>query len=789
MKTNTKIMIVDDAEMNREILMAILGDEYEYVQAENGRQAIHILQQDMNIDLMLLDINMPEMNGFQVLDRMNTFHWINDIPVIMISSEEKKDVIERAYILGAEDYIRRPFDAFIVRRRVQNILNLYANQKRLMQMVADQIYEKEENNNLLIGILSHVVEFRNSESGEHILHIRTATELLLRRLVQKTDEYHLSESDIVMITTASALHDIGKISIPESILNKPGKLTREEFSIIKTHTTIGADIINQMTTKMEKPLLRIAGEICRWHHERWDGHGYPDGLIGEQIPIAAQVVALADVYDALTSKRCYKDAYDHETALDMILAGECGAFNPLLLKCLQEIAPRLRMDAQYDAGDYACRNEAGRLATEIMNKTEIPSSDRSQHMLESMQERMNFFASLKGGIQFDYDSVSRLVNVTNWDEPPQYRYTVKNVADINCFSGLSQRDFHRLKDALDATTPEHRDFSMSIMMPKGNKYEWCDLRVHSLWSDLSPEHYIGAVGQLVRPQEMPADIPILDGLADSDTADGMAVKATVDQLRKIFDIVRLVDPTANAVLELDHNGILRKTDQHCAAFWETGGNCTNCISTRALAQKTMLNKLEFTRTDMYYVVSKYLCINGTPCVMEMLSKMNEGRWIDANGTRFLLDKSRGESRKLFQDPLTATYSRRYFETYLTHMEGMECVEIIDVNQFKQVNDTYGHPAGDVVLRDIAAAIQSCIRSSDILVRYGGDEFLLLFPKMSENDMAEKNKRIKEAVANIVYTEYPTLHLSVSIGGVCGVHPIMEAIRQADKQMYENKRTS
>lgn len=789
MKTKTKIMIVDDAEMNREILMAILGDEYEYVQAENGRQAIHILQQDMNIDLMLLDINMPEMNGFQVLDRMNTFHWINDIPVIMISSEEKKDVIERAYILGAEDYIRRPFDAFIVRRRVQNILNLYANQKRLMQMVADQIYEKEENNNLLIGILSHVVEFRNSESGEHILHIRTATELLLRRLVQKTDEYHLSESDIVMITTASALHDIGKISIPESILNKPGKLTREEFSIIKTHTTIGADIINQMTTKMEKPLLRIAGEICRWHHERWDGHGYPDGLIGEQIPIAAQVVALADVYDALTSKRCYKDAYDHETALDMILAGECGAFNPLLLKCLQEIAPRLRMDAQYDAGDYACRNEAGRLATEIMNKTEIPSSDRSQHMLESMQERMNFFASLKGGIQFDYDSVSRLVNVTNWDEPPQYRYTVKNVADINCFSGLSQRDFHRLKDALDATTPEHREFSMSIMMPKGNEYEWCDLRVHSLWSDLSPEHYIGAVGQLVRPQEMPADIPILDGLADSDTADGMAVKATVDQLRKIFDIVRLVDPTANAVLELDHNGILRKTDQHCAAFWETGGNCTNCISTRALAQKTMLNKLEFTRTDMYYVVSKYLCINGTPCVMEMLSKMNEGRWIDANGTRFLLDKSRGESRKLFQDPLTATYSRRYFETYLTHMEGMECVEIIDVNQFKQVNDTYGHPAGDVVLRDIAAAIQSCIRSSDILVRYGGDEFLLLFPKMSENDMAEKNKRIKEAVADIVFTEYPTLHLSVSIGGVCGVHPIMEAIRQADKRMYENKRTS
>ena len=168
--------------------------------------------------------------------------------------------------------------------------------------------------------------------------------------------------------------------------------------------------------------------------------------------------------------------------------------------------------------------------------------------------------------------------------------------------------------------------------------------------------------------------------------------------------------------------------------------------------------------------------------------MNEGRWIDANGTRFLLDKSRGENRELFSDALTGAYSRRYFETYLMHMEGMECVEIIDVDRFKQVNDTYGHLAGDVVLRDIAAAIQSCIRSTDILIRYGGDEFLLLFPKMSEKHMLEKNEKIKKAVESIVFTEYPDFHVTVSIGGVCGVHPIMEAIHQADKLMYENKRT-
>ena len=361
-----KIMIVDDAEINRQILMAILGDKYEYVQAENGCQAVHMLQHDLTIELILLDINMPEMNGFQMLERMNKFHWIDEIPVIMISSEEKRDIIERAYILGAEDYIRRPFDAFIVRRRVQNILNLYANQKRLKQMVSDQIYEKEENNNLMIGILSHVVEFRNSESGEHIIHIRMITELLLRCLVQKTDQYHLSESDIAIITTASALHDIGKISIPESILNKPGKLTQEEFETMKTHTTIGADIIRQMFMKSEKPLIRSAWEICRWHHERWDGHGYPDGLLGEKIPISAQVVALADVYDALTSKRCYKNAYDHETAMNMIMSGECGAFNPLLLKCLYEISPKLRMVVEGDMGEETYRQEADRLAADVM---------------------------------------------------------------------------------------------------------------------------------------------------------------------------------------------------------------------------------------------------------------------------------------------------------------------------------------------------------------------------------------------------------------------------------------
>ena len=295
------LMIVDDSGLNRMMLMDILGDQYHYIEAADGRQAIRLLEKDLTVDLMLLDIHMPEMDGFQVLEQMDRFRWIKEVPVIMISAEERKEATERAYMLGVTDFIRRPFDAFIVRHRVENTLRLYANQKRLMNLVSAQIYEKEESNDLMIEILSRVVEFRNHESGEHVRNVRTITELLLHKLVQKTDIYHLSEENITMIKTAAALHDIGKITTPEEILNKPGKLTAEEFEIMKDHAAAGARILEDMPYGQDKPLFRYALEICHWHHERWDGHGYPDGLWGEQIPIAAQVVSLADVYDALTN--------------------------------------------------------------------------------------------------------------------------------------------------------------------------------------------------------------------------------------------------------------------------------------------------------------------------------------------------------------------------------------------------------------------------------------------------------------------------------------------------------
>ena len=339
------ILLVDDSEMNRVMLSEILGQEYRILEAKDGQEGMEKLREEAgNIALVLLDINMPVMDGFEVLRTMNTNHTIEDVPVIMISSDDSEEAIRKAYELGASDYVNRPFDAKIVYRRVSNTIKLYAKQRRLVQMGSDQIRAREKNTDVLVGVLSQIVEFRNGESGSHVRHIRIITETLLHRLIELTSRYDLTPEQQDNIPLASALHDIGKIGIDEAILNKPGKLTAEEFAVIKTHSMLGAEMLQKTESFADQPLLQTAYEIACWHHERWDGKGYPDGLKGDDIPISAQLVSMADVYDALTSERCYKKAFPHETAVQMITNGECGAFNPLLLQCLLDVQGELKQE-------------------------------------------------------------------------------------------------------------------------------------------------------------------------------------------------------------------------------------------------------------------------------------------------------------------------------------------------------------------------------------------------------------------------------------------------------------
>ena len=375
-----KILIVDDLEMNREILSSILGDEFDILEAADGKECISVIRKyGRDIALVLLDIVMPEMDGFEVLEFMNKHEWIDDIPVIMISSEDSAASVKKAYEMGVSDYINRPFDVEVVHRRVFNTIKLYAKQRRLIALITNQVYEKEKNNRILIEILSQIVEFRNGESGRHVLNVNIITGILLEQLTQITDKYNISWSDRLIITTAASLHDIGKIGINEKILNKAGRLTPQEIEKIKEHTVIGASILENMELFKDEELVKTAYQICRWHHERYDGRGYPDGLKGEEIPVSAQVVALADVYDALVSRRVYKKSYSHEEAMKMILGGECGAFNPVLLQCLTEAQDKIKESIVIkEENGISCRRN-------VMKKLR-KYEDTKEHLMESITQ-------------------------------------------------------------------------------------------------------------------------------------------------------------------------------------------------------------------------------------------------------------------------------------------------------------------------------------------------------------------------------------------------------------------
>lgn len=375
-----KILIVDDSEMNREILSSILGDEFDILEAADGKECISVIRKyGRDIALVLLDIVMPEMDGFEVLEFMNKHEWIDDIPVIMISSEDSAASVKKAYEMGVSDYINRPFDVEVVHRRVFNTIKLYAKQRRLIALITNQVYEKEKNNRILIEILSQIVEFRNGESGRHVLNVNIITGILLEQLTQITDKYNISWSDRLIITTAASLHDIGKIGINEKILNKAGRLTPQEIEKIKEHTVIGASILENMELFKDEELVKTAYQICRWHHERYDGRGYPDGLKGDEIPVSAQVVALADVYDALVSRRVYKKSYSHEEAMKMILGGECGAFNPVFLQCLTEAQDKIKESIVIkEENGISCRRN-------VMKKLR-KYEDTKEHLMESITQ-------------------------------------------------------------------------------------------------------------------------------------------------------------------------------------------------------------------------------------------------------------------------------------------------------------------------------------------------------------------------------------------------------------------
>lgn len=499
-----KILIVDDSEMNRSLLEDILSDEYEILEAENGMEASLVLyNQSDEIALVLLDVVMPLMDGFEFLAIMNKNGWIRSIPVIMITAETKPSYMERAYDLGVSDYISRPFNAFVVRRRVDNTIMLMAKQQELSNMVVNQIYEKEKDNRLMIEILSNIVEFRNGESGLHVLHIHILTEMLLKALMRRTDRYSYTHKDIQMICNASALHDIGKIAIPRAILNKPGRLTKEEFEVMKTHSMEGAKLLDHISTRENEPLVQTAYQICRWHHERYDGRGYPDGLKGDEIPLPAQIVALADVYDALTSERVYKPAYSHEKAMVMILNGECGTFNPLLLDCLRDSSDLLKREMQ--AASLGQQTERGILESVSMmiEQGEIDVSARTLRLLEKERMKYQFYAELTDEIHFEYMVAPELLTLT----PRGARYLgveelIVNPREYIEASHLFEPgDFEALLNRLHETVVQEPVVEGRYLLHIKGQDRWHRIVARSMWKEGEKPEYTGGIGKIIPEKE------------------------------------------------------------------------------------------------------------------------------------------------------------------------------------------------------------------------------------------------------------------------------------------------
>ena len=787
--TKQKILIADDSEMNRELLAAILEEEYDIIQVNDGVQAVDCLQrQAEEISLLLLDIVMPHMDGFEVLSYMNKEHWIDAIPVVIISSENSPIYIKRGYDLGATDFIGKPFDANMVLRRSANAILLGAKQRRMTSIVSNQIYEREKSSKLMINILSHIVEFRNGESGLHVLHIQTITEMLLRQLVQKeNNRYALSKEQIRMITTASALHDIGKISIPDEILNKPGRLTAEEFAVIKGHSMAGANMLSELPLdQKEEPLVKTAYEICRWHHERYDGGGYPDGLKGEEIPVSAQVVALADVYDALTSERCYKDAYSHEKAIEMILAGQCGAFNPLMLECLLDISSSLKKKMGYKSKERYEQTDLSDIASRF-HDFEMDSSEKIVQQLEFERMRYNFLAEGSRNIVFTYTISPPLLTfnqagckrsgITEPSFSPLQSGVLKDLVE--------EQSLKRLIRKITQATRETPDVTSNLFLTDGKNpcHYRCQCRV--IWTDGAEKGYTGVVGKLT---DITDDYMVMENVREEGlkvlekdrsaefsgfydrfkkcgfSTDGTEAWLLLQYLQISYDLVRYVDPITNKVIHIEKDGKMWESETACSDIWNCLEKCSNCISRLSMQTGKRMTKLEIAGEDPYQVVSMYVEIDGKPCCLEMASRIDGDFMPDGYSRDEILSSVRIHKEKVYIDPVTGVYNKRYYVEKLSKMDNAAALMFADIKNFKRINENFGHQAGDDVLRQVAGVLRDVAAGKGDVLRYSGDDFVTVFFKATEEELSEIQKEMCRRVEALRFPELPGVQLKlVTVG--------------------------
>ena len=799
-----KLLIADDSEMNRAILANMLEQDFEIMEVSDGKEALAALQiYRKDLSALLLDIVMPEMDGFQVLEEMKQRQWLEDVPTVMISAETGSGYIDRAFELGAVDYINRPFSATVVRQRIINTILLHTRRQEMMDILTSRVYRQEKSSEVMLSILNFAVEYRNGEGGGHMSGVEYLTGLLLRRLMAVTAQYSLTPEDVNLICTASGLHDIGKLLVPEDILQKPGKLTDEEFAIIKTHTKLGAQILSELPMHRNEKLVKYAIEICRWHHERWNGEGYPDGLAGDHIPIAAQVVSLADAYDALTSKRSYKQAFSHEKAVEMIHNGECGSYNPLLLRCLDDVSDTAKQGMK-DAGQTVAPL---RRVVEELYKGQDLAAARMTQQLEDAYAKQDFFTSLSDELWFDYTAQPSSLHLSRGlaEQTGLPSVMLEPLQSPTLQMYLGKELTEGLKRQLEGLTLEETRLDLTTKLRLRGRLRRCQLSVQITWSARKQRRCAALLGKVtdiedrsqcieqLRAEIQHAETPqTLSQPTLPISASNGVIRITHHQLshlfhtyQPLFETVRLVDPGICMQVTPGPDGPIVRENDYCYAMWCKKQRCERCISQDAVRTRQIQNKVESIGKDMYYIIAVCIEVDGTPYSLECINpiRLDNG---PGRQEEHLLNQLLMRNRQVYMDSATQVFNRRYYDEQLRELSGEYAVAMIDVDNFKQVNDRFGHAAGDAALYRVAQTMRSLLRSSDALVRYGGDEFFLLFQSLPRAVLHQKLEVLCCAVRALELPEFPELHLTISVGGVHGQGRVRDLILQADTALYEAK---
>ena len=693
----------------------------------------------------------------------------------------------------------------MIRRRVINAILLHTKTRKLTGLIADLFYRRERNTDILAAILGYAVEARSGERGTHMTNVSRITGLLLHRLLERTDRCPIGPEDIETVCIASSLHDIGKLLIPEDILTKPTALTPGEFDIVKQHTRLGAKIISDLPIYQNETIIKYALEICRWHHERWNGEGYPDGLKGEDIPIAAQVVSLADAYDALTSKRCYKEAFSHEKALEMIRGGECGSFNPLLLECLNDIADTLKHSAGAKA---AAEPPAYRWAKELIWKPDGSrqelSSARMTKQVEQELSKRRFFSDLTEEFWFEFtrhpDAVALSAGAARRTGLP--RVIVGPLSCTQLCSVVSADTIQAMRDRLLCAASDETYLEFETELTLDGHPSLCQIAIQITWASDEPGRFSSLFGRVLdigercrrledyrqafaAPVLHPALLPVTVGADHVLRITGEQVIGVLESCRSMFGTVRLVDPEICMQLTDTSDGAVVEKSEHCYAIWNKTQRCEHCISQEVIRTRRAQTKVEAVGDKVFYVHAVCVEVDGTPYALELVSPI---RMEDLRGDEdaSVLNQLLLRNRQVYIDSATHVYNRRYFDDHLRDLDGEFTLAMLDLDHFKHINDTYGHLAGDAALSRAAQAIRYAIRTGDELVRYGGDEFLLLFHGMPRNALKKKLESIRAAVENLEFPEYPGLRITVSIGGAHAVGPLADTVQKADQALYHAK---